>query len=88
MTTAGELYPLMANGMPNTAVAGAAGGSAICNVQYPGAHLCNPYELYESVVTAVAGDALDGTKDVGPFLVYQQAWVNGYSTGAQIASEV
>jgi hypothetical protein len=77
--TYGELFPLV-NGVPDTksSVAGPAGGSGLCSVSFPGSHMCNPYELYESVVTAVPGDPLDGTKDVGPLMVYMQAWVLGF----------
>jgi len=78
-TSNGELYPTV-NGALDTSVAGAVGGSKICSVTYAGSHVCSPYELYESVVTGTG--KLDGTTDVGPLQVYQQAWVNGYSTGA------
>jgi hypothetical protein len=40
----------------------------------PTAHMCTPFEIYESVVTAQPGDKLDGSADVGPYWVYLEGW--------------
>lgn len=48
-------------------------GNLICAAQYGvNAHICTPFEIYESVVV---GDVLTGTADVGPLMVYMAAWV-------------
>jgi len=60
---------------------GAQAAALVCSVDYPGSHLCSPYEIYETVVTATAGGLLDGSVDVGPLMVYQQAWVPPFAAG-------
>jgi hypothetical protein len=48
-------------------------GNLICAAQYGvNAHICTPFEMYESVVI---GDVLDGTTDVGPLMVYMESWI-------------
>ncbi len=53
-------------------------GNALCSTPYPGSHVCTPFEIYESVVV---GDVLDGTANVGPLMVYMEAWVPPFAAG-------
>jgi hypothetical protein len=50
--------------------------SLICSADFniAGAHMCTPFEIYQSVANAQPGDPLDGSADVGPYWVYLEGW--------------
>lgn len=54
-------------------------GQSLCQTDYgTNSHVCTPFEIYESVVV---GDVLNGTADVGPLMVYMEAWVPPFAAG-------
>lgn len=54
-------------------------GQSLCATDYgTNSHVCTPFEIYESVVV---GDVLNGTADVGPLMVYMEAWVPPFAAG-------
>ena len=51
----------------------------LCTTDFgAGAHVCTPFEIYESVIV---GDVLDGNTNVGPLMVYMEAWVPPFAAG-------
>ena len=57
----------------NNDLEGARAASKQCEATYStGAHMCSPFEIYESILV---GDVLKGTADVGPLVVYMEAWI-------------
>lgn len=54
------------------AVEGLRAATKLCEADYGlSAHMCTPFEIYNSVV---AGDILDGTADAGPSWVYMEGY--------------
>ena len=55
--------------------------ATICNADFntTGAHMCTPFEIYESLVI---GDILNqASPDVGPLQVYMQSWTRPFDPG-------
>lgn len=60
-------------------LAGIRATNQLCEKDYgAGSHVCTPFEIYESVIV---GDKLDGTADVGPLMVFMEAWVPPFAAG-------
>ena len=58
---------------------GSRAGNLLCAAEYGvNAHICTPFEIYESVVV---GDVLNGNADVGPLMVYMEAWIPPFAAG-------
>jgi len=54
-------------------------GNTLCSTEFgANSHVCTPFEIYESVVV---GDILDGNTNVGPLMVYMEAWVPPFASG-------
>jgi hypothetical protein len=61
------------------ALQGIRAGNSLCATEFGvNSHVCTPFEIYESVVV---GDVLNGTADVGPLMVYMEAWIPPFAAG-------
>jgi len=54
-------------------------GQSLCATDFgANSHVCTPFEIYESIVV---GDVLDGNTNVGPLMVFMEAWVPPFAAG-------